>query len=476
MNTALIMNTILSFIIQSLIAALAVSEYGDTLVNRNSGIPMVPASNMKLITTGTALESLGGGYRWETGIAYSGKIENGVLKGDLYIVGGADPTLGAKLDFAEDFSLVLDRWTEMVRRAGIRKIEGFVVGDGRCMDGPMEDPTWLWEDLGTYYGAGASGLSFYENRKTFRVTPGNSVGSALTIEDGYPATPWMEYDFSACSTGKKGTGDKLYLFTSDLAPVGRMRGTFALEKKPKDVECSNKFPEYTCASELLGRLESAGIRCTEGAADLGPVFGLPRERVVPASELTHIGSTSGATLAKVIRETNVESDNFFAEMLFRTMGMSSGGHGSIEESRRAVRDRLEKMGVEGTVVIRDGSGLSRTGYISPSAMCSFLKKMSSCADFPVFLNSLPIAGLEGTVSMRLRELPERQRMRVRMKSGSMEGVRCYSGYILPEEFGKNGDTAKGALIFFSYMVNNSADSSAAMNAAADEFIADLLRN
>lgn len=174
MNTELIMHTILSFIIQSLIAALAVSEYGDTLVNRNSGIPMVPASNMKLITTGTALESLGGGYRWETGIAYSGKIENGVLKGDLYIVGGADPTLGAKLGFAEDFSLVLDRWTEMVRRAGIRKIEGFVVGDGRCMDGPMEDPTWLWEDLGTYYGAGASGLSFYENRKTFRVTPGTA--------------------------------------------------------------------------------------------------------------------------------------------------------------------------------------------------------------------------------------------------------------------------------------------------------------
>ena len=108
-------------------------------------------------------------------------------------------------------------------------------------------------------------------------------------------------------------------------------------------------------------------------------------------------------------------------------------------------------------------------------MCSFLKKMYTCANFPVFLNSLPIAGLEGTVSMRLRELPERQRMRVRMKSGSMEGVRCYSGYILPEEFGKNGDTAKGALIFFSYMVNNSAESSAAMNAAADEFIAELLR-
>lgn len=465
---------ILNMILQSLIAALAITESGDTLVNENSRNLMIPASNMKVLTTGTALHTLGGNYRWETAIGYSGRIEGSTLKGDIYIIGGGDPTIGAAVEFAEPLEDVLEAWTGIIAGAGIRRIDGHIIGDGRFFEGPMEDQTWLWEDLGTYYGAGVSGLSFFENRKVFRVTPGDGIGDPVSVEDGFPKTPWMEYSCDGASTGRPGTGDQLYLFTSRLAPVGELRGTFAQGKRTKDVQCSNKFPEYTCASYLAGYLPSKGIISTMGPAGVGSIF--KADRTVPREEIRIIGRTKSPILAKVIRQTNVESDNFMAETLFRTMGRKNGGRGTMEESRMNMEQAVRSMGVDEPLSIRDGSGLSRMNLVSPAAFCSFLRKMMDSEQFPVFLSSLPVAGMDGTVRSRLGNLPPAQRSRVHMKSGSMEGVRCFCGYILPLESGANRaeGTVSGETVIFSFMVNNSTAPGAELNAEADRFISSLM--
>ena len=136
---------------------------GKVLARVNADKMLVPASNMKLITTGAALHMLGPSHTFETSLAYDGNIENGILRGNLHIVGGGDPTLGSKDSIATPVERTFAVWEKMLRDAGIRRIEGHIIGDGRSFEGMMEEPTWLWNDTGTYYGAGVSGLMFYEN-------------------------------------------------------------------------------------------------------------------------------------------------------------------------------------------------------------------------------------------------------------------------------------------------------------------------
>ena len=159
----------------------AMAGDGRILVNINANTMMLPASNIKLISTGAAIHKLGPEYRFETAIGHDGVIEDGVLKGNLYIIGGGDPTLGSKDSIAVNLENVFAKWEDMVRQNGIRKIEGRVIGDGRTFEGMMEEPTWLWNDIGTYYGAGTSGLMFYENMQSFSAAAGDSVGAPVRI-------------------------------------------------------------------------------------------------------------------------------------------------------------------------------------------------------------------------------------------------------------------------------------------------------
>lgn len=426
----------------------ALSSEGDTIIMYNSRYPMVPASNVKLITTGAALHSLGGDYRYRTGIGYSGEVADGVLYGDLYITGGGDPTLGSRDSIATPLTDIFSQWLGYIADAGIKRIEGHVVGDDRFFDNIMEEDTWLWNDLGTYYGTGVSGLSFYENVQDFNVSAGERPGDPVTVSPGYPPAPWMEYRYR-CTTGKAGTGNRLYYYTSSLAPAGEMRGTFAVDRKPKTEEGSNKFPAYTCARIFTDFLASNGISCTMGAADTGDIFGMP-EGPADRDSLTMAGYTYSPGLRRIAFETNYESNNFFAETIFKTLGKKyCGGVGSYEDGRNAVRAILEELGIScDDVQIQDGSGLSRQNYISTGFMCRFLRTMLDSPASEDFLGTLPSPGDSGTMSFVMSGYPESIRSRILIKSGSMNGVLCYSGYILPESMDND-------IVVFSIMTNNS---------------------
>ena len=136
---------------------------GNPLIDIDADNMVIPASNMKLISTGAALHTLGPDYRFRTQIGHDGKIIDGILKGNLYIIGGGDPTLGSKDSIAAPLERTFAQWEKIVREADIRRIEGRIIGDGRYFDGMQEHPSWLWSDIGTYYGCGATGLMFYEN-------------------------------------------------------------------------------------------------------------------------------------------------------------------------------------------------------------------------------------------------------------------------------------------------------------------------
>lgn len=424
---------------------------GETLVDINSGTMMVPASNMKLLTTGAAMYALGPGYRFETGLAYDGTIRDGVLNGDLYIVGGADPTLGSKDTTAVAIEKTFAQWESLLRKAGIHKIAGHIIGDGRAMNPMAEEPTWLWNDIGTYYGTGTTGLMFYENMQSFIVTPGPAEGSPVNINPYYPSAPWMEFRYS-CTTGKNGTGDRLYMYTSDLAPVAEIRGTFAADRARKRVDCSNKFPEYTCARYFADWLSKRGIHCSGGAAD----FKLRTEWITAghgaaeSGSLVQLGCTQSPTLDRIVYVTNHASNNLYAETLIRMLGKRLKGSTDYEAACPAMEETLRSIGTDTStgIHIQDGSGLSQQNLVSPDFFCRFLEDMMGVYCFEQYVESLPSPGFKGTLQYNMKSYPETMRARIKVKSGSMNGVRCYSGYIIPTEGAKN------ETLIFSIMVNN----------------------
>lgn len=418
---------------------------GVTLAEIDSDNMIMPASNMKLISTGTALHRLGPEHQLITEIAHDGKIEKGVLKGNLYIIGGGDPTTGSKDSIATPQAQLFANWEKIIRDAGIRRVEGYVIGDGRYFDGMPEHPSWQWSDIGTYYGSGPTGLMFYENMQSFRASAGKNVGDPVNIVPSFPEVPWMEFRYN-CTTGKAGTGDQLYMYASDLSPVAEIRGTFGVDRGAKRLDCTNKFPEFTLASYFSDYLKSKGIY-SDGPAD----FRLcTNAKSTMAEQVTVIGSTHSPSLKRIIHETNHESNNLYAETLAKTLSKTITGSACYDSTYVAMETVLKELGMDTSYGIKmaDGSGLSRKNYVSPDFFCRFLTAMMSSPHFEDYIYSLPSPGSNGTLSSNMAKSPAEMKARIKVKSGSMEGVRCYSGYIIPREGGKD------ETIVFSLMVNN----------------------
>ena len=420
----------------------AMTGKGEIIADVGSGKLLVPASNMKLISTGTALARLGSDFRYSTDIAYDGVIQDGILHGNLYIVGNGDPLIGSKDSLAIPLEKTFREWERLVRNAGIRNIDGYIIGDGRWLDGMPEEPTWQWNDIGTYYGTGVSGLNFYENMISFNVSVNHDGGKEpLNIRQIYPSTSWMDITCSG-TVGEKSTGDRLYMYTSELSPVAEIRGTYGIDRGTKQVDFSNKYPEYTCAVYFKNHLEKNGITCTGGAVDFKlknswisgqkPPYGISPE----GDSLKVIGTTYSPSLKDIAFKTNHESNNLLAETLFRTLGKSCCGDSSYEPSRTACMEILkEMMGPEyGQVRIQDGSGLSRQNLISADFICDFLQSMMHTDCFEDFLWSLAVPAEDGSMRYNMTRYPKEPRQRIRVKSGSMNNIRCYSGYILPADY------------------------------------------
>lgn len=367
--------------------AFAMTSDGDTLLNINGGVRMLPASNMKLVTTGAALRTLGPGYRFGTRLACKGEIVDSTLVGNLFIVGGGDPSLCDRYKLTGDSLATFAAWKNILLKNGINSIQGGVVSDSRFFDGEDIIGDWNIEDICTDYSAGASGLSIADNK--------------------------------SCS--------------ADDAPL----------------HCASEFTFYLRQNGIpVSRSESVGT-------------------FIPVDSMKVLGGTESVDLATLIKVTNHESENMYAEALFRQVGKVVGGSSSYDTSRKALCAVLDSMGIcSSGVRITDGSGLARNNLLTPEFIVAFLMRMSGETDFGVYLNSLPGPG-SGTMKYRLSGQPTPLRSRIFMKSGTMTGVRCFSGYILPSV----GNSGK--MIAFSIMFNNFVVSGSTLAPVIDEMIVRL---
>jgi len=455
------------------IGVFAMTVSGDTLACLNHNKKFVPASNMKILTTGLALRLLGGDYRFETTIGYSGYIQDGVLHGDIYIIGGGDPTTGSETKCAEALNLTLAKWRRFISEAGINGIDGIIIGDARCFDSSLpRGRNWGLEDMGTYFGIGPSGLNFYESQQNLYITPGSSVGSSPNVSPRYPEAPWLHINVAA-KTGKEKSANTLLYVPSESGATGMVLGHFPIDRKAHTLECSNLYGAYTCAYYFYKYLNNNGIR-SSGYADISPMGNIRRdldspesgERASSPDEIKKMGSTFSAPLSEIVRETNKESNNFFAETLFRMIGIKVMQSPSDDMCQAAVEKSLVSMGlkVSTNCQVDDGCGLSRTNYVSPAFFTSFLKIMTRDKNYEAFFDSLPATGIDGTMQYRLSKCPDELRHRVHAKTGSMNGVRCVTGYIT------STDGLPEHTIVFSVMTNNVIGKTWAVNNQIDEII------
>ena len=459
----------------SQVGVCAVRMDGDTLAAVDIRRKFVPASNVKLLTTGLALNALGADYRFETKLAYAGEIADGRLKGDLYILGGGDPTTGSRAELAEPLSALHAEWMRLLAEAGIRSIEGRVLGDPRFFGGTTaQNLGWTYDDLGTNYGTASLGLNFFENAQLFYVTPGSSVGAAPVVRPRYPEAPWMRF-LNHAATGAARSANSLYYVNTPLAPLGEVAGSFPIDRRGYTLEAANLFGAFTCAYYFYTYLQTHGIVVKGGYGDVSPqgeirtdlASAQPRAAAADPQTLVPLGVTRSATLAEIVRETNCQSNNFFAEILLRMTALHQGL--AADDGQRAAETAMQDLGLRADNACRqvDGSGLSRKNYVSPEFFVRFLRKMASLPVREAYLASLPVPGGKGTLENRFRNAPQEFKDRIRMKSGSMNGVLCYSGYILSAD----GDPAR--TIAFSLLVNNCTASSYVLAPVLENIIAAL---
>ena len=441
----------------ALAGVLAVRADGDTIAVVNHRQKLVPASNVKLLTTGLALHTLGADFRFETRLGYTGTVESGTLKGDLYILGGGDPMTGARTEHAAGLGKIFGDWAQLLKQIGISRIEGRVLGDPRFFSDPTpQNLGWTFDDLGCYYGAGPTGLNFFENSQNFYITPGSS-GNAVNYRVQYPETPWMKF-INHTVTGAARSSNSLYYVNSSLAPMGELAGSFPIDRRGYTLECSNAFGAYTCAYYFHNYLKDEGVAVTGGWGDVtvqGEVrtsldAAASRTRAAVADSIKVLGSAWSAPLSEIVYDTNTQSDNFYAETLLRMVALRSGLTAGQDDCADAAEAGLRKMGLrtDGACQQFDGSGLSRKNYVSPDFFVRFLRKMMTLPVWDAFFASLPVPGQKGTLESRFEKSPQEFKDRIHMKTGSMNGVRCFSGYILASD----GDPKK--TIIFSLLVNN----------------------
>jgi len=427
---------------------------GEVIYTRESARHVMPASNMKLVTLAVAAERLGWDFRYETRLEAAGTIADGALDGDLVVVGSGDPTIGTADEMA---SPVFSTWVGALREAGIRRINGRLVGDDDAFEDEGRGAGWAWDYLTAGYAAPSGALSYNENVALVRGRPGRSEGEPALVIVTPPGHGFdVDAEVTTGPAGSRGTfAVSRALGTRTLVARGRIPsgGTEIVRTTAVD------NPTLYFVRSLADTLERYGVTVRDGAWDIDDL----QTPLAPAARQVIVRHAS-APLEAIAGYLMKVSQNFYAETLLKTVGRESSGIGTESAGRRAVRETLESWSLPGdAVVVYDGSGLSRYNYVTADAIVAILKRMwTQEVHRGPFVAALPIGAVDGTLSSRMRDTALARH--VQAKTGTIANVRSLSGYL---------DTAAGDKLVFSMIANHFTASSTEVDALVERALARL---
>ena len=375
--------------------------------------PMNPASVMKIVTAFAALDRLGPAFTWITRVASGGAVADGVLDGNLYLIGGADPMLNHER---------LTRLLRQVRALGVTSIRGDIVLDGSALALPPHDPAAFDGRALRPYNSGAHGLLMHFNTLQLRLLPAAAAGQPVKLAP-YPSLSGIEID-NRITTGSGACG--VWYGQLDAALEAGPAGPRLVLSGSLPTSCGQRdWATAPLPPEAYGRALVAALWTELG----GRLDGTVRNGVTPDAAAPLL-TESSPSLAEVVREMNKWSSNVIARQLLATLGRESGAHfDMVAGGAEAVRAQLAANGISTAgLVIENGSGLSRIERASARTLAEILLAAWRRPYMPEFIAALPIAGADGTARGRLSDSPARGHAHI--KTGSINGVKSFAGYVL----------------------------------------------
>jgi serine-type D-Ala-D-Ala carboxypeptidase/endopeptidase (penicillin-binding protein 4) len=406
-----------------------------TLYSRDAQKYFTPASTTKLLTTAAALQQLGSEFRIRTSVYKDGD-------GGLRVVGRGDPSL-TDTQLAALAKQLKQKGVEVVRR---------VVADHTYIRGEIVHPSWQWEDIQSDYGAPISSFILNQNVFSIKLLP-QTVGKPLKViwTDPDEARQWLTINQALTTAENQPTfinvtrnfkGRNLYI-----------QGQLAVNSEPASVN----LPVLEPVDYFLRRFRHA--LTVENIRVIQP-FGL----ALSTKSEEELAAVESPPLSELLAQTNIDSNNLFAESLLRALAIkklpNSTTQNSADVGLEVVKETLTQLGVDPTgYSVVDGSGLSRKNLISPETLVQTLQAMAKSPAAEVYRASLPIAGKSGTLANRFRNTPAEGI--VQGKTGTMTGVVSLAGYVNAPKYGP---------VVFSIMVNQTEQPARVVRQAMDEIV------
>ncbi len=391
---------------------------GKAVIDQNSQVGLAPASSLKVVTSAAAYALLGRNYKYTTTLSYNGKIEKGILNGNIIITGSGDPTLGSWRYNSSNEKNVIAEFIKAISNQGINEITGNVLVDESLWTGEITPNGWIWQDIGNYYGAGARTLNWRENQYDLLLKSGNQVNSDLEIAGTIP-----EYvsGLNLKPVGKaaaKGSGDNAYIYRPLNEAYGFIRGTIPAGEK--SFKISGAMPNG--AEQLAITLEAILKKSTPQIT--GENY--PRGTQGTTGIIFH--THSSPSLDSISYWFLNKSINLYGEAMLKTMGFQESKSGETSSGVTVVKNFWKKNGIDSDALnIQDGSGLSPGNRVTTASLVQVLQYAKKQNWFASYLEGFPV--ING----------------LKMKSGTINGALSYTGFI---------KSKSGEEYTFAFMINN----------------------
>jgi len=394
-------------------------EDGSEVIGHRSKKNLIPASSLKLFTTLTSLNILEPNFKFKTSLNYSGEITaDGTLKGDIIVKGGGDPTLGStRIKTTLSFDELMIKFSNAILDKGINCIEGDIIIDESIFDSYPIAPSWQWNDLGNYYATGAWGLNINENLYFLSFDNKDKLGHTPKLKRISPKVENLKIS-NELKIDSSHTGDQAYIFGGPYNYNKRIVGTIPQGSGHFSIKGSIPDPPLFFGQKLKDILTELNIQLDEVKVN----------HKVKSTKTNELLSIESPLLQEIVRSANFNSQNLYTEAILKIMGFLERGQGSGQNGIAVIKKQLRKYKVNPSeYLLYDGSGLSARNNISSRAMSRFLYAFANEVKIETAIKFLPRGSYEGTVRNIFKSSSAKGKFWI--KSGSMEGVQSYSGYL-----------------------------------------------